>query len=225
MTRAISFGLVVWALCGVWGPRLFAEAIAVADARRPLDLPAELERGEADPVSAPEAIEFYGTIREGDACIFCVERSEEFGADPKFEAMKEELRHAVQQLSRRTEFGIVAYYCGVIAFQPGPVFATPANKLAATAFIDAMEGDGQSFPAYGGTEALRQAQQSSASGKFIVMVGYAHQCMPEQALIDIQDSNYQSTPIHTIVVGSTCDLFFFQQLATTNGGSCENLVD
>lgn len=198
----------------------FAQTSTEAETRRPLDLPSGLHSVDANSETPSESIDFYGSLREGDAFFFCIERSSFMTC--ALAPVRQEVKQAIASLTSATEFGLVTYHDAVVPYAPTPRRATPSERAEACAFLDQLVPAGMPVVGPAGVALLDLVHQSKARNKAVFFVGFGHQCYPDEALIDITDANYSDVPLHAIVVGNMEGVSFFSPLATLNGGTCES---
>lgn len=209
-----SIALAITILAGVTS----AQTSSDPETRRPLDLPLGLSVA-ADPEAPPESIDFYGSLREGDAFFFCIERSSLTAC--ALAAVRQEVQQAIASLTSTTEFGIIAYHDAVVPYASTPRLATPTERADACVFLDQLVPTGMPVVGPAGVALLDLVHQSKASNKAVFFVGFGHQCYPDEALVDITDANYSDVPLNAIVVGTMEGVSFFGPLAELNDGTCE----
>lgn len=198
-------------------------------ARRPLDLPSGGRGDKEDAEDAPEIITFYGNEYEGDAFFWCLDKSGSM-VGTKILVMREEVIQAINLLSQRAEFGLVAFSTDTIVWSTMPIKATAAAKQSAIAWVQMLNANGMTCIAPAGVTTIGISNQSNKSHKQMIFVsdgipycsggpGYA-----EEALQVITETNWQRTPINTLFIsgdngGQGYGEQFMQTLAAMNNGT------
>ena len=222
MSRGLSlllvFGLV--SFCCVW-----ITAQDVGGASRPLDLPAGGLGGDNDDEDAPELITFYGANFEGDAFFWCLDKSCSMAWGGQIGILISETTQAIQQLSSRSEFGIVAYSGSTISYSLQPQSANPGNKAAGIAWVQTLDAAGWTCLEQAGVLTVSIANQSSKPNKKILVLGDGVPLCngtntSSACLSSITAANWQQTPIDTLYISNDSQgIGFMTQLAAQNNGT------
>jgi len=184
---------------------------------RPLDLPAHDADGD-DETAPLAAIPFYGEAIEGDAFFWCLDRSCSMGWDGDLDRLKLELRAAIEALPERCELGLVAFAGGFEAWKPAPVAATPENRAAAIAWVDALRAEGGSILERAAVATVQLSRLSAGARKRIIIVT-GHLQDRSEALARITGANLESTPIDGILTEPFLEeMSLLEKLAAMNGG-------
>ncbi|MCA8962841.1 MAG: VWA domain-containing protein [Planctomycetes bacterium] len=198
--------------------------------RRPLDLPSGGQGDDEEDEDAPESIQFYGSEYEGDAFFWCLDKSCSMGwsGGAPLATLKQEMTNAVNQLSRRAEFSIVAFNTNYTVWSEAPKRATVGAKSSAISFISNMMADGTTCLAAAAVKTVQISHLCSKRNKAVIIVGDGvPECPPPytseqgaQALSDINGANYEHVPIHTIFISaSEQGIQLMQQIAAANNGT------
>ncbi len=201
----------------LWGAWLGPSATATTNDRPPLDVPAGFADGEEAEEDETESILFYGSSFEGDAFFWCLDRSGSMHGAP-IQVLKSEVTSAIQSLSRNSDFGLVAFSSSTTEWQPRPHRATPSKKVAAMAWVESLIAAGGTYIGPAGMRSLNLCWQSTKASKVIIVVGDGRPVDNAEALQVITASNYERTPINTILIADTAGLPFMQSLALQNHG-------
>jgi len=198
------------------------------DGRRPLDLPSGGSGSQDDDEDAPEIINFWGGEYEGDAFFWCLDKSCSMSWNGEINDLKQEFTQTLNSLSSQAEFGVVAFSEGHISWNPAPQRANPANKGAATAWVNALNAAGWTCLGPAGVHTIGIANQSQKQMKQILILSDGEPYCngsntATQSLADITAANWQRIPINTIYISSdNGGITFMQQLASNNNGMFMN---
>ncbi len=185
----------------------------------PLDLPASGAGFEDEPEPVPQEILFFDQYFEGDAFVWVIDKSGSMAGE-RLALLKFELGRAIEQLSRRSELGLVAFSSNTVAWRDHPVVADSVNKHRAVAWIDAIEPGGITMVGPAGVKALEIVQQSQQPDRRLIVVSDGEPQDAGNALVNIGSANYGAVPIDTMLVSeSDAGRPFMQALAAQNGGS------
>lgn len=203
---------------------------AGSSGRTPLDLPSGGPGETSEDEAAPHTIVFYGQTYEGDAFIWCLDKSGSMVGE-RLEILKQEVTSAIQSLSVGAELGLVAFSSNVVTWQQSPVFATPETKLSALAWVNTLVADGPTCITAGATRAVDLARDSTRSHRSMMVVSdgipYCNgQIQTELALEEITAANAGLLPIHTLFIGvDNGGQSFMQDLAALNEGTFTQVAD
>ena len=191
---------------------------------RPLDLPSGGHGVSDDDEDAPETIAFYGSIYEGDAFFWCLDRSCSMGWAGEWTILSAEVGSAITSLSDEAEFGLVAYGSGTSQWKQVPVRAETGARNSALAWLAAIEPQGGSclLPAALTMLGLAHAASPPNPVGFIVSDGLPF-CdgndTSSTCLQQIPAANLPPVPIHTVYVADdTPGSDFLRSLAESCGG-------
>ncbi len=224
MSRGISL-LLVLGLVSFSCAWITAQSPGLTGTGRPLDLPSGGLGGDDDDEDAPELITYYGSNFEGDAFFWCLDKSCSMGWNGEIGTLIQETTQAIQQLSNRSEFGIVAYSGNTISFSNQPRTATPGAKASGIAWVSALTASGSTCLEHAGVVAVNISNQSSKTHKKVLVLGDGvPSCNGSDTsaacLASITAANWQSTPIDTLYISADSGgITFMQQLAALNNGT------
>jgi len=189
---------------------------------RPLDLPSRGRGDSEDDEDEPETITFYGADFEGQAFFWCLDRSCSMGWGGELQTLKAETTSAINQLSPRSEFGLVRFNHGYDVWNLMPVKANLGNKSGANAWVNSTTDDGGTCIAPAAIQAIQIANQSSKRNKQVLMLGDGvPTCSsPAATAADIKSANFQNLQINTLYISAASEgIPLFQQIANENSGS------
>ena len=197
--------------------------------RRPLDLPSGGIGGDDDE-DAPESITFYGAEFEAEAFFWCVDRSGSMDGPP-IATLKAEMTDALNQLSRRAQFGLVRFSTAHDVWRPRPVRANTANKGIAIAWIQEMSAFGWTCMPDAVAAICDISNQCNLRNKTIILVGdgmplcgSATNLLTSETLQSLASHNYKRTPVNTIFISANSDgVAFFREIAQLYGGKFINI--
>ncbi len=230
MLLPTTLAVTLTMLLGAAGWILASDTSSDGGTRRPLDLPASGAGSNEDEEDAPESIQFYGSEYEGDAFFWCLDKSCSMGwsGGAPMATLKQEMTNAVNQLSARAEFSLVAFNTSYDVWSEYPKRATTANKASAVTFLQGMIPDGTTCLTTAAVKTVQISNQSQKRRKAVIIVGDGvPECPPpytsaqgEATLSNITGANYEGTPIHTIFISaSDIGISLMQSLAAMNGGT------
>ncbi|MFQ5655205.1 MAG: hypothetical protein ACE5GW_10815 [Planctomycetota bacterium] len=197
---------------------------------RPLDLPSGGIGDDEDEEDAPEVITFYSQEYEGDAFFWCLDKSCSMGwsGGAPIATLKQEMTSAINSLSSRAEFSMVAFNTSYQVWSPYPRRADPGAKASAVGWVQQMTAAGTTCLAAAGVKTVQISNLSGKRHKTIIIVGDGvPECPPpnsqqqnQDTLSQITGSNWQMTPINTIFISASSQgVQFMQTLAAMNGGT------
>jgi len=188
--------------------------------KRPLDLPSGGNgEDEEDEEDEPETILFYGGAYEGDAFVWCLDKSCSMESEGKLDTLKAEVAAAVNSLSSRSEIGFVSFSSNIIVWRTIPMKSNPSNKLAAIAWIQSLVAAGGTIIGPPGIESLRIINLSNKRHKIMIVLSDGVPADVTSAIANITLANYKDIPINTILIGDTIGAAFMQELAALNDGT------
>ncbi len=192
--------------------------------RKPLDLPSGGRGGGELDEDAPELVLFYGHSFEGDGFYWCLDRSGSMEWAGSWEILRNEVSEVIEQLSSEAEFGLVAFGNETTVWRSQPRRARQPERLAALAWLAAIEPMGETCLLPAALKMLEIAQLGSRPNPtgFIVSDGLP-MCggvnTEDLCLVRIPQSNLLQMPIHTVFVSSDVPgIDFLQALAALCGG-------
>lgn len=200
-------------------------------AKRPLDLPAGGKAPDSEEEEdAPETILFYGGEFEGDCFVFVFPAYGFCGETTVFNAIRAEISESMMQLSETSTFSLVGFNSQTYVWSPTVQTATPGRKGEAVAWMSTLVPIEAHCVTEAATTALGISQAAESTHKQMMLCGArAPYCNGQgggdyvnNALLTITGANYEQTPIHTVYFSSSFyggEQFFYQQLATLNGGT------
>ncbi len=211
-------------------------SLIVADhgltARTPLDLPNGGEGIEVDEEEGLEPLTFYGNEFEGDGFFFCLDKSGSMANDSRLDTLKSEVGKALDSLTSKSEFGIVAFSTGWISWDTRPKRAQPDIVDDAKNWVNQLNAAGQTHLAPAGVETIRLSSLSRKKHKHIIVLSDGLPNGPgalDSAITDtinaITLANWERTPIHTIYIGDNqIGKNFMQTLALMNSGTFTQVI-
>ncbi len=212
--------LAVFSMLGAAGTWIVAQDGGL---RRPLDLPSGGAGNNEDDEDAPETITFYGSEYEGDGFFWCLDKSCSMGWSGEIGTLKAEVAIAVNQLSARAEFGVVAFSSNTLTWSPQPKKASGGNKAAAISWVNGLSAEGGTCLGAGGVALVNIANQSTKRRRQMMFLGDGvPSCGGSSASViaDITSANYEQIPLHTLYISAATDgIPLFQALASQNGGT------
>ena len=171
--RRLFYILVVFILSTVTVFSLPQEVGNGTGSTKDLDLP--VNGGSADAVEedAAEIIHFYGQQYEGDAFVFCVDRSGSMGDHGELARAKREICRNIMEFSTRTEFAVCFFDSIVRMWPPNgrPVRASPQSRAAACHWVGILPRGAQSCPQEGLVRSLQTLNRSQKKRRCLVYVG------------------------------------------------------
>ncbi|MFN0058868.1 MAG: vWA domain-containing protein [Planctomycetota bacterium] len=197
-------------------------------AKRPLDLPSGGNGDDDEEEDEPESITYYGAEYEGDAFFWCLDKSCSMGWQGEIYTLKSETSSAVQQLSSRAEFAMVAFNTTYDVWPQSemPVKASTINKTSANAWIQSLQPDGVTCVAAAAVKTLQVAHQSSRHKRVMIMLGDGQPVCPGgsvtdgDVLGDIAAANYEGITINTLYISASPEgMDLFQAIAAQNNGT------
>jgi uncharacterized protein YegL len=127
------------------------------------------------------------------------------------------LNPAINGLPETTKFSLLTFEDNVRRMRSQPISASVANKVEATAVLNAI------IKAGGGTsanKALKEALQTpDVDAIFFLTDGEPTDATPDIILNEVRNRNYKHIPIHAIGLGVDSGAAFLKALAQQNGGS------
>ncbi len=139
--------------------------------------------------------------------------------DLRMGVLKNELTSAIQSLSSRAEFGLVAFSDNNVAFSTQPVKASSGNKSSGITWVVSLSPSGMTCMEPGAIQTLQIANASRKRQKSCIIVSDGEPNCPDCSATNasIQASNWQHLPVNTLYIGgggSQC----MQNIANSNGG-------
>ena len=212
-----------WSLAESPAPA-WVPTLVVRDEGSPLDLPSG-GASSPEPEELPESIVFYGSVYEGDAFFWCLDRSGSMDWGGAWQVLRAEVREAIDDLSGESQFGLIAYGSDLELWSTVPQEARPSARFSAQAWLEELEPEGGTclLPAGLALLALAQASDRERPVGFIVSDG-----LPYCDGIDTSDACLQQLPaanvppivVHTVYVSADAPgTEFLRELATRLGGS------
>ena len=223
-----SWLLVLVALVAVAFPlQGFASDSAGSNERGVLDLPAGgASKKDSEEEDSPESIVFYGGEYEGDCYVFVFPAYGFCGDTTVFANIRAEITNALGQLSSDADFDLIGFNSTTFAWSPAVVEANAANKGSAIAWMNTLVPVEQHEIIEATVTALGISQAADSQAKQMIVCGARAPFGGPEAisagLIQITESNYESTPMHTIYFSTpfySGEESFYQQLANMNGGT------
>lgn len=230
MIRFMTFALLVSAMgFATWtvNERAMAQN---GENRKPLDLPSGGAGDNDEEEDEPESIVFYGSEYEGDGFFWCIDRSCSmgWGGGAPIATLKQEMTQAVQSLTSRADFSMVAFATNYVVWSQQPQKASPASKSSAITWINGLSPIEATCIAPAGVKTIQIANLSSKRRKAVILVGDGiPECPPPytaeqgaQVLADLTSANYNRDPIHTIfIAASEIGVQLMTQIAAANNGT------
>jgi hypothetical protein len=192
--------------------------------KRPLDLPSGGKGDEEEEEDIPESITFYGGEYEGDGFFWCLDKSCSMGWSGEIQTLKQEMNSAINQMSHRSEFSVVAYSDNYTTWSTVPKKANHGNKSSALAYVNSLQAAGGTCIAPGTVKTIEIANLCGKRKRNVIMLGDGYpECGGETSasvLSDITSANYQRIPISTVYISGDSDgITLFQQIAAMNNGT------
>jgi len=174
--------------------------IAASQTKRPLDLPSG-GPGATEDEDTPEVIDFYGSEYEGDGFFFLLDISGSMYGDAMV-TLKSEMHSAIDQMSARSDFGIVAYNWQTFIFETVPVKAIPPKKIRAKKWVLGLEPVGRTHMLDGALALLEISKRSKKEFKTCIAVGDGIPSDPtaDETLEGILGANQEQLPWNTILI-------------------------
>lgn len=212
----VSFGLCL-------GTANWLVGQSTGEGKRPLDLPAgKFGRDGEDEEDEPETIVFYGQEYEADAFFWCLDRSCSMGWGGRIQVLKQEVTGAIQSLTGRAEFGLVAFSDSFVAFSQTPMKANAAQKASGAAWVQQLSPTGATCMAPAAVKAVQICNLSRKRDKTVIVVSDGEPNCPGcgETISAVAGANWQRVPVNTLFIGEGAGgAQCMQQLATANGGS------
>ena len=189
--------------------------------RGPLDLPSG-GRGAEVEEEAVEVIHFYGSEYEGDAFFWCLDRSCSMDWGGRIGILKAETTAAIQSLTGASEFSVVAFSDWTNSWSSIPREATPANRVAASAWVGSLTAEGATCIAPAVATALEIARASDKQEKQVIVLsdGVPTCSSASETLSQVAGANWEGIPIHTIYISSDSEgIGLMQGIANNSGGT------
>lgn len=197
-----------------------------------LDLPYDAGGQEEEDEDAPEVIQFYGQLYEGDGIFYTIDRSGSMQDSGELQIAKREVTKNVSEFSNRVQFGIVFFDRDVRKHpQSGsPAQADSSEKQRAIAFVNNMGGGSGSCCQQGIIAALQYANKATVQRKTVIYVGDGGGTCNganedeylNQTLAAVKGQNHDHAQVNTIGVlmsGRDKQREFLQKLARMNNGT------
>lgn len=176
--------------------------------------------GQPQPALRPPAITMYDTEFEADAFVWCIDRSCSMGWGNAIDTVKAEITSAIHQLDSNQEFSLISFSDGAQVFSSVLLPAIPANKMAALAWVAALNPDGGTCITPALTQALAIADFSLGDGQVLFVGDGLPTCADATTTIaEVSIANTSQIPINSFFVGTNTGAYLFlQQLAAVNSG-------
>ena len=174
MKYLISFSLLV--ILSTAAQSGLSQDIGKGGENTDLDLPFSPYFGGASTTAEEEAAEvifFYGEPYEGDAFVFCVDRSGSMRSQGELDRAKREICRNIEEFADGTEFA-VCFFDTQVSIWPATgslVAANDQTREAAIAWVSSVEAGGCTCPQEGLTKALDAINKSQRSRLCIMYVG------------------------------------------------------
>ena len=139
----------------------------------------------------------------------------------KLETLKEEVCGSIDDLSARSEFGLVAFSSNFVEWHEEPMPARPALRENAKTWVRALTFGGTTVLAPAGVRTLEMANSSTKRNPVVIVVSDGQPTDAAVALANITAANYQPVPVNAIHIGGGPGLEFLVDLTGLNGGACE----
>lgn len=178
-------------------------------AYRPLDLPSGGLGDNADDGEPLCIVHLYGTQVEGDAFIWCLDRSESMETGEHLDVMKLEVQNAIASLSPYSQLAVVAFSNKAGTWTTHPKTAKAANKALASSWIEGLTAEGRTCFLTGMKKAFEMAGLCTKPQKTIILISDGlPQCDRDSSFEEelevakqINAWNSQRIPVHCIGVG------------------------
>ncbi len=193
--------------------------------KRPLDLPSGGLGTDDEEEDESESITFYGSEYEGDGFFWLLDKSGSMLWGGRIQILKQEMTEAINALTSRAQFSMVAYSSNTVAWNQFPVPANSGNKASALAWVQGLSASGPTCMLPAGLKVIEISNLCSKRRKQVIVLGDGvpfcnGQNTGQQCLTEITGANWQRTPIHTIYVSTdNGGVEFMQALATLNNGT------
>ncbi len=193
---------------------------------RPLDLPSGGPGADDDEESIFDTIQFFGGAYEGDAFVWCLDKSCSMAWQGDFSQLQIEVIASLESLTEASQFSLVAFSSGHIVWSPTLREGSFANRQAAIEWVRALEPAGASCIGPAVVKTIAISNLAIVKSKHIIILSDgAHSCGEEAdssdaAISAITRANWQRSPIHTIsLAGDAKGNLFLEQVARQNSGS------
>lgn len=230
----VRFSWVLLLVFGLSGAITIAGALRAdegggdSSAKKPLDLPSG-GAGSSEEEDAAEVIRFYGAEYEANAFFWLLDRSGSMQGTA-MATLKQEMREAINQLPKRSEFGVASFADDTSYWRDRPMRATTANKTNALIYVESMQALGWTCMPDGVVRICQIANQCRKRNKTIICVGDGvPRCgsmdnILDQATLDaFAANNPRRTKVNTIFISSLdmdhLGIALFTQIALTYRGT------
>lgn len=156
-----------------WIASTLSQDIGSSSVTQNLDLPYNAGTGDSTEEDAAEIIFFYGQQYEGDAFVFCVDRSGSMMDRGELDRAKREIVRNIMEFNVKTEFA-VCFFSDELLMWPASGATVPASynmKRAACAWIGGIDRGVYSCPKDGLARSIRAINRSSNDRRCIIYVG------------------------------------------------------
>lgn len=156
-----------------WIASTLSQDVGSASSNQNLDLPYNAETSEVTEEDAAEIIFFYGQQFQGDAFVFCVDRSGSMSDHGELARAKREICRNIMEFSPETEFAVCFFDTGwrIWPFSHRPVKATIQNKQLACRWVGFIRGGAMSCPKSALLKSLRTLNASKGRRRCLIYVG------------------------------------------------------
>lgn len=143
------------------------------------------------------------------------------GTPSRLDRTKDAIRNAIQQLRPTQRFNVVSFSVDVTSFESTAVYATPANRAAAVAWVDGLNAGGPTCVQEALLAGLTHVGIGATSRAVVFCGDDAPNCLPPSTtVLNVSAANVFGVPIHTFFVGSNgLGLQFMQKIANWTGGT------
>ena len=156
-----------------WIASILSQDVGGSGENRNLDLPYNADTSAVTEEAAAEIIFFYGQQFQGDAFVFCVDRSGSMGDHGELARAKREICRNIMEFSPETEFAVCFFDTGWRMW-PGTqrtVKATIQNKQAAVRWVGFRQGGSMSCPKPALLKSLQTLNSSKGRRRCLIYVG------------------------------------------------------
>ena len=156
-----------------WIASILSQEVGGTGQSQNLDLPYNADTTTVIDEDAAEIIFFYGQQFQGDAFVFCVDRSGSMGDHGELARAKREICRNIMEFSPDTEFAICFFHTGWIMWPANQrtVKATIQNKQAACRWVALIAGGQMSCPKSALLKSLQTLNGSKGRRRCLIYVG------------------------------------------------------
>ena len=156
-----------------WIASTLSQDVGKSSVTQNLDLPYNAGTGDSTEEDAAEVIFFYGQQYEGDAFVFCVDRSGSMLDRGELDRAKREIARNIMEFNSATEFA-VCFFSERVLMWPSSGATVPASynmKRAACAWIAGVDRGVYSCPKKGLARSIQAVNRSRNDRRCIIYVG------------------------------------------------------